>query len=162
MRRRCPNPRLAKSLRTYDVAEVARLYGCHRNTVRHWFKQGLKPIDDGRPTVILGKLLNDFHAARRAAGKRPCGPGEIYCAPCRKPQRPAGGMVDIEPFRPNVWKVTGIRPGCDRLLHQRVGAARLTHFQSIACVGATKPHKRIGETSASSVNCDLDEDESEG
>jgi hypothetical protein len=130
MRRKRPNPRLAKSLRTYDVAEVARLYGCHRNTVRHWLKLGLKPIDDGRPTLVLGSELNAFLAAQRAAGKRPCGPGEIYCAPCHKPMRPAGGMVDIELIRPKVWKATGICPGCDRLLHQRVGPARLTHFQS--------------------------------
>ena len=131
MRRRQPNPRLAKSLRTYDIAEAARLYGCHRNTVRHWLKQGLLPIDDDRPTLILGSALNAFHAARRAAGKRPCGPGEIFCAPCRKPQRPAGDMVDIVPVRPKVWKVTAICSDCGRLLNQRVGATRLADFRAM-------------------------------
>jgi hypothetical protein len=53
MRGKNPNPRLAKSLRTYDVAEAARLYGCHCNTVRHWFKLGLRPIDDSRPMLIF-------------------------------------------------------------------------------------------------------------
>lgn len=158
MRRRHPNPRLAKSLRTYDVSEAATLYGCHRNTVRHWLKQGLQPIDDGRPALIRGSSLNDFHVSRRAASKRPCKAGEIYCVACREPQRPAGGMVDFEPVRPNVWKVIAICPGCGRLLNQRVGALRLAHFRSIAACSVTKPHERIGETTALSVNCDLDED----
>ena len=132
MRGRQPNPRLAKSLRTYDVAEVARLYGCHRNTVRHWLGQGLTPIDDGRPALILGSALNAFHAARRAAGKRPCGPGELYCVSCRKPQRPAGDLVDILKINTKVWKVTAICPDCGRLLNQRAGATRLADFLAMS------------------------------
>ena len=53
MRRRYPNPRLAKSLLCYDVATIARLYGCHRNTVRNWFKHGLTPIDERVNTALL-------------------------------------------------------------------------------------------------------------
>jgi hypothetical protein len=132
MRRRQPSPRLAKSLRTYDIAEAARLYGCHRNTIRHWLRQGLRPIDDGRPLLILGSALNAFHAARRAACKRPCGPGELYCVPCRKPQRPAGDMVDIVEINTKVWKVTAICPDCGRLLNQRAGAMRLADFRAMS------------------------------
>jgi hypothetical protein len=29
----------------YDPAEIAKLFGIHRNTVRHWLKEGLAPID---------------------------------------------------------------------------------------------------------------------
>ena len=135
---RRPNPRIAKSLRTYDVAEIATLYSCHRNTVRNWLKLGLTAIDDGRPTLVRGDVLNAFHAERRRAAKRPCGPGEIYCVPCRMPQRPAGGIVDCRPIRQKVWAVTGICPRCGRLLRQRAGRDRLEGFRSMIDVGETK------------------------
>lgn len=154
MRRRHPNPRLAKSRRTYSVAEIAELYGCHRNTVRNWFGLGLRPIDDGRPTVVRGDVLNAFHAARRAAAKRPCGPGELYCAPCHKPQRPAGDMVEWVLINPKVWKVTAICPTCDRILSQRVGATRLAHFMALVELGLAKPQAPLREAPASSENCD--------
>ena len=36
--------------RSYTVDDAAQLFGCHRNTIRHWQKQGLKPIDGRRPS----------------------------------------------------------------------------------------------------------------
>ncbi|MEP7241398.1 MAG: helix-turn-helix domain-containing protein [Devosia sp.] len=159
MPRRQPNPKLAKALFTYSVAEMAALYGCHRNTVRNWFRLGLQPIDDKRPAVVKGDALNAFHSARRLAGKRPCGPLEIYCAPCHKPQRPDGDMVEIEPINSKVWKVSGICPTCNRMLTQRVGAVRLAQFRALDGHTMTKPQVRIGDASAPSVNCDFTEKE---
>ena len=154
MRRRRPNPRLAKALFTYSVADMAALYDCHRNTVRSWFRLGLEPIDEKRPALVKGDVLNAFHASRRAAGKRPCGPAEIYCAPCHKPQRPAGDLVEIEPLNAKVWKVSGICPDCNRMMSQRVGGARLTHFRALDQLSVSKLPARLGDASAPSANCD--------
>ena len=90
-----PNPRLAKSILTYDVAEIAQLYGCHRNTVRHWLSLGLQPIDDRRPILVRGDVLNEFHLSRRQSAKRPCGPGEIFCPPCGAPMWRTGRRVQL-------------------------------------------------------------------
>jgi len=154
MRRRYPNPRLAKALFTYSVAEMAVLYGCHRNTVRNWFRLGLEPVDDKRPALVKGDVLNAFHASRRAAGKRPCGLGELYCAPCRKPQRPAGDLIEIDEINAKVWKVSGICPDCNRLLTQRAGVVRLAHFRALAELSLTKPQVRIEDASVPSANCE--------
>jgi excisionase family DNA binding protein len=71
------NPRLAKSLHNFTIAEAAELYGVHRNTVRHWLREGLKPLDAHKPVLIHGSALNQFHADRRRSLKRACGPDEI-------------------------------------------------------------------------------------
>ena len=139
MRRRYPNPRLAKSLLCYDVATIARLYGCHRNTVRNWFKHGLTPIDERRPVLVRGDALNAFHAARRASAKRPCGSGELYCIGCRKPQRPAGDMADYTPLNDKIGTVSAICPDCDRIMSQRVNAERLALFRERIAVTDRKP-----------------------
>jgi len=95
---RHPNPRLAKLHRTYSVEEVARLFKLHKNTVRNWLKQGLTPIDDRRPILILGKELSRFLQERRHKAKQVCGPGRIYCSlPSAKgPGWKHGRMHDYE------------------------------------------------------------------
>ena len=139
MGNRLPSPRLAKTLLCYRVEEIAVLYGCHKNTVRNWLANGLEAIDDRRPIMVHGRALNAFHAARRAKSKRPCGPGELYCVPCHKPQRPAGDMVEYGPLTPATGTVKAICPGCGRWLHQRVNAERLTAFRRLFDVSEAKP-----------------------
>ena len=50
-RRRYPVNRIKQTC-SYDPADIAKLFGIHRNTVRHWLKDGLKAIDDRRPIVV--------------------------------------------------------------------------------------------------------------
>jgi hypothetical protein len=65
---------LVKLSCSYDPAEIARLFGIHRNTVRHWLKESLVPIDDRRPILISGSVLRGFIMGRQQARKRKCAP----------------------------------------------------------------------------------------
>lgn len=127
---RRPNPRLAKSLRSFTIAETATLYGVHRNTVRNWLANGLEPNEAKRPILIHGAALNQFHRARRQASRQTCGPGELFCLVCRRPRRPAGDLAEFSPVTPLVGTITGICPVCDRMMSQRVNASRLTRFEA--------------------------------
>src|SRR3954454_7588800 len=91
---RHPNPRLAKIHRSYSVEELARLFNVHKNTIRAWFRQGLVAIDGQRPTVARGDETRRFLADRRARAKQACGPGRIFCLPCRAPKLPALKMAE--------------------------------------------------------------------
>src|SRR6266508_815248 len=79
--------------RNYSVEQIASLCGKHKNTVRAWLRDGLKSIDSSRPILVHGQVLADFLKARRAAAKRPCPPGHLYCFKCREPKPPAEGIV---------------------------------------------------------------------
>src|SRR5258707_12380114 len=91
---RHPNPRLLKIHRCYTVEQLAAALKLHKNTIRRWAKDGLRSIDDRRPTMFRGIDAADFLRSRRQAGKRPCRPGEIYCLKCPAPKIPAGLIAD--------------------------------------------------------------------
>jgi hypothetical protein len=122
---RHPNYRLVKIHRNYTVEEVAQLFDKHKNTVRGWFKDGLRPIDDRRPTLIYGQELAVFLRQRRLNGRRPCPPGHLYCLKCRSPRRPDGGLADYLPMTGTAGNVRAICPECGTLMYRRVALAKL-------------------------------------
>lgn len=150
-----PNPRLAKIHRNYTVEEVAGLFGVHGNTVRGWVRQGLPTSDDRRPTLILGRDLRAFLHARRAAKKRPCRPGEIYCMRCREPRRPAGDMADYESTTESLGNLIGICPECDALMYRRVNPAKLDQVRGKLEITVPEASRRIGEIVHPSENSDI-------
>jgi len=119
------NPRRAKVHRSYTIAEVARLYGVSRQTVRNWIKAGLPALTGTRPHLILGQALGEFLALRRQRAKRPCGVGELYCVGCRAPRCPAGDMLDYVVITRLSGNLRGICPTCDALMHRRVARAEI-------------------------------------
>ena len=89
MKKRRPNYRRVKIHRNYTIEDIARLFGIHKNTVRHWIKEGLETINDKRPILILGPVLKEFLQIRRLKNKQTCKPDELYCLRCRTPKLPA-------------------------------------------------------------------------
>ena len=151
---RHPNPRLAKIHRSYSVEEMARLFSIHKNTVRSWFKQGLVPIDGQRPTVVRGEEIRRFLGERRARSKQTCGPGRIYCLPCRAPKEPAGNMAECIQTGDTTGTLRGICPTCDRMIYRRVNPLKLDAVRGDLDVTVTQARPRIEETATLYVNCD--------
>lgn len=151
---RNPNPRLAKIHRNYSVDDISRLLKIHKNTVRNWLRQGLESIDDQRPTLIRGQELQHFLAERRSRSKQTCGPGRIYCLPCRAPKVPAGKIADCVQTGATTGALQGICPDCDRIIYRRVNPQKLNAVRGDLDITITQARLRIEETSNPNVNCD--------
>jgi hypothetical protein len=150
-----PNHRRVKHHRTYSVRELTALFGMHPNTVRNWKREGLEPVDGSRPILFHGKTVADFLAKRRQKNKAPCGPGRLYCLPCRKPQVPAGGMVDYGPSTATSGSLSGICPACNRMMFRRVALARLGEVAGSLEVQISEHQPRLREGQHPSVKCDF-------
>ena len=155
MRKRHPNPRLAKIHRNYTTEEVAALFGVHKNTVREWVKRGLPVSDDKRPMLILGRALFEFLQTRRAKNKRPCQSDEIYCLRCRIPQHPAGDMAEYQPVTTTTGNLIGICPTCETMMYRRVSLAKLDLFRAQLDITMPQALPHIDESTQPCVNSDL-------
>ena len=156
MRKRHPNPRLAKVHRNYTVDEIARLFGVHKNTVREWIKRGLPTSDGRRPMLILGRDLVAFLTARRAKNKRTCQPGEIYCMRCRAPRAPAGAMVDYLPATATLGNLAAMCSACESMMYRRVSLAKLAQVRGNLDITMPQALEHIGERAQPTVNRDLE------
>jgi hypothetical protein len=152
------NPRLAKIHRSYTVEEIATLYDVHRNTVRQWIKVGLPVVDQRRPVLVLGSALAAFLRARRAANKRPCRVGEIYCVRCREPRVPIGGEVRYHPITATQGSLVGICPTCSAGLFRRVSLAKLGQFEGVLRITLPPAGEHIGKSAQPPVNSDFTQD----
>jgi len=129
--------RRAKKHRSYDVAEAARLYGVHRNTVRNWMKAGLAVVGEGRSALILGEELERFLKARRTAKRRPCPPGTIYCLKCREPRKPVPASLDRTTVTGRTAVVIGVCSVCETGLNRRTRLADLAQWTRPSCAPET-------------------------
>lgn len=155
---RHPNPMRAKIHRSYSVDEIARLFKVHKNTVRNWLSQGLKAIDGQRPTVVRGDEMRRFLAERRKQAKQPCGPGRIYCLPCRAPKVPALNMADcVTTGDITTGTLRGICPDCGRMIYRRINPLNLDAVRGALDVTLAQAQARIAETKKPHVNCDSTE-----
>lgn len=149
------DPRAVKLNRTYDVAELAARLGVHKNTVRHWQAEGLKPIDRRRPVLFHGSTIRAFLSGRSASRKSPCPPGTLYCFKCRAPRPPALGMVDYIPISTTGGNVRAICATCETVMHRRAAKASLATILPGFDVQATQAPPRLKGSPSPSLNCDL-------
>ena len=120
------NPRRAKIHRSYTVAEAARLFGVHRNTVRNWIKGGLPVVKTSAEWLILGCELQRFLARKLAARRRKCPSGTLYCLKCREPRRPRLGSVAVVQVTPVSANVAALCETCGSRMHRRASLAKLS------------------------------------
>lgn len=120
-----PNPYRAKIHYSYSVAEVAKLYGVHRNTVRAWQRGGLESFRVGREDLILGSELRDFLLRRQARRRVKTQPGQIHCMKCKASRAPAEDWVEIAGPPAATLNIRALCGECGSLMHRRVSVGRL-------------------------------------
>lgn len=150
--------RRVKIHRSYTIDEIARTTGVHKNTVRHWIEKGLPTVDDRRPALVLGSEVKRFHEASRAARKRPCAPGQMYCFKCREPRSPAFATVDYIPFDEATGNLSGLCPVCGTLMHKRASLSRLEVIAATLEVQFPHGTSRLREIPEPSLNRDFGRD----
>ena len=150
------DPRSVKLNRCYDIAELAARLGVHKNTVRHWQAEGLKPIDCRRPVLFHGSTIRAFLSSRSASRKSPCPPGTIYCFGCRAPRPPALGMVDYIPLSATGGNVRAICRTCETVMHRRAAKASLATILPGCDVQIMQAPLRLKSSPSPSLNCDLE------
>jgi hypothetical protein len=151
---RHPNPRRVKIHHPYTVEQLAAALNVHKNTIRRWTKDGLRPIDDRRPKIFRGAEVSAFLGARRMAAKRRCGPGELYCLPCRTPKPPAGLVADLYIKRPTFGWLEAICPTRGRMLYRQVNPTRIDLIRGNLEVTVRQAQARIGDWAERTVNGD--------
>ena len=95
-------------------------------------------LADRRPYLLLGSEIIAFLRARRAARKRACGAGELYCFGCRDPRKPADGLVELRTVPPSRIALVAICSGCEGVMR------RFVSNRNVAAVGA-EFHVRLDE-----------------
>jgi len=138
MKRRRPSHRLVKIHRSYSVEDVSRLCGVHKNTVRQWIRTGLVPIDEARPVVVLGRELHRYLKQRRVDRKVPCGPGRIFCLPCRSPKVPDGNFAELMTETESLGSLQAICPDCGRMIYRRVNPQQLAAVRGTLEIAVTE------------------------
>jgi hypothetical protein len=139
------------------VDDLCRLLKVHKNTVRNWLRQGLEAIDGQRPTLVRGEEVRRFLGDRSARSKQTCGPGRIYCLPCRAPKVPAAKIADCIQTTETIATLQGICPDCNRMIYRKLNPQKLQAVRGDLDVTVTRREARIEETTIPNVNCDSHE-----
>src|SRR5574337_940145 len=141
----------------YDVAEIAKRFAVHRNTVRQWLRAGLETIDDRRPLLIHGAALKAFLAERQRARKHACGPGEFFCFRCRVPRASYGGMADVAEYTAKIAKLTAMCAVCETEMHRTIRCADLGKLALVLDL-KSMASERLRDRPEASANCDFEKD----
>ena len=149
------NPNLAKIHRNYTVEEVAMLYGVHKNTVRAWIKKGLPICDDRKPMLILGNALREYIRVKKTRNKHKCQPWEFYCVRCRKPQSPAGDMVEYEAQTSTKGRLIALCTGCEGIMNKYSSLAHLERAKETLDISLPKTLKHINKRGQPLLNSDF-------
>ena len=156
MAARRANPYAVKLHRSYSVPDLAACLGVHANTVRHWQRNGLTPLDSMRPALFQGATIRAFLTRRNASRKCPCPPGTLYCFRCRAPRSPALGMVDYLAANPVSGNVRAICAVCETVMHRRVRRAAVATILPGCDVQFAQAPSRLRGSAPPSLNCDLE------
>lgn len=150
------NPRVVKLHRSYSVPELAACFGVHKNTVRHWQRDGLEPLDGGRPVLFQGATIRAFLSKRNASRKCACPPGTLYCFKCRMPRPAALGMIDFVSINAMSGNVRAICATCETVMHRRAHVAALASIMPGCDVQFVQAPSRLKGSHSPSLNCHLE------
>ena len=150
------NPNAVKIHRSYSVGELAACYGVHKNTVRHWQRSGLSPLDSQRPMLFHGRDIRAFLSSRRASRKQPCPVGTLYCCRCRAPRSPAPGPVEFVALNGISGNLGATCGTCGTQMHRRARKAAVHSILPGRQIQFVEGQSRLKGRSPPSLNCDLE------
>ena len=148
------HPNAVKLNRSYSVGELADCCGVHKNTVRHWQRAGLKPLDDQRPIMFHGTAIRAFLSSRKASRKRPCPAGTLYCFRCRAPRPPAPGLVEFVAINALSGNIRATCATCGTRMHRRARKAALASILPGRAIQFAEGQPRLKGRSSPPLNCD--------
>lgn len=154
MSRRRANPNLVKIHRCYTARELADCLGVHKNTVRHWQRKGLNPIDGQRPSLFKGAAVRAFLAGQYAKRKRPCPAGTLYCFRCREPRAPVSTSVEYVQMCPGSGNLRGICVDCGTVMHRRAKQSAIHSVLPGLLVQIREAPPRLSGSPNPSLDCD--------
>lgn len=155
-RRRYPVNRIKQSY-SYEPVEIAKLFGLHRNTVRHWLKDGLQPIDGRRPILVHGAVLRTFISERQQARRQKCSLDEFFCFRCRVPRKAWGNVADMVPHTEKVAKLNALCCVCETRMHRTIRRADIPKLDQLIDI-QPMASERLRDRSDANANCDFDKD----
>lgn len=150
------NPHVVKQNRSYSVGELASCCGVHKNTVSHWRRNGLTPIDGQRPYLFHGAMVRAFLISRNNSRKRPCSPGSLYCFRCREPRRPIPTSAEYLPVPTGAGNLRAICGECGTTMHRRVQQVAIHTILPGLLVQIREAAPRLNGSSSPSPNCDFE------
>ena len=150
------NPNLVKIHRNYTVRELADRLGIHKNTVTHWQRNGLAPIEERRPYLFQGATVRAFLVSRNNARKRPCPAGMVYCFKCREPRYPVPTSIEYVPKAAGAGNLRAICSECGTSMHRRARQAAIASVLPGLLVQITEASPRLNGSSPPSLNCDFE------
>lgn len=154
MSRRRANPHRVKIHTLYTAHELSERLGVHKNTIRHWQRNGLKPIDGQRPYLFKGAAVRAFLVGQHKVRKRPCPVGTLYCFKCREPRAPAPTSVEYVPMRPGCGNLGGLCAECGTVMHRRARQGDIHSVLPGLLVQIREAPSRLNGSSTPSLDCD--------
>jgi hypothetical protein len=151
-------PNVVKMHRSYTVGELAACCGVHKNTVRHWQRGGLKPLDGRRPVMFHGRDVRAFLSSRRASRKQPCPAGTLFCVRCRAPRSPAPGPVEFVTTNASSGNLKARCVTCGTRMHRRAVKAAVPSILPGRQIQFVEGQSRLKGRSTPSLNCDSERD----
>ncbi|MGB0843936.1 MAG: helix-turn-helix domain-containing protein [Alphaproteobacteria bacterium] len=127
---RAPDLRRIRTTRTYDVSEIADLFGIHTNTVHNWVKAGLVVIPDTKPVLIYGECLKSFLKNLRLERKQTCAANQMYCCKCKCPRMAKPQSVAIHGQTQTSLTLTGICDVCGVSMYRGGSVKKLDEYQN--------------------------------
>jgi hypothetical protein len=154
MSRRGVNPNRVKIHTNYTARELADRLGVHKNTVRHWQRKGLNPIDDRRPLLFKGAVVRKFLVEQNSSRKRPCPVGTLYCFKCREPRTPIPTSLQYVEMRLGSGNLGGICAKCGTIMHRRVRQSEIHMVLPGLLVQIREAPPRLSGSVGPSLHCD--------
>jgi hypothetical protein len=150
------NPNLAKIHHSYTARELADRLGVHKNTIRHWQRHGLKPIDDQRPYLFDGAVVRGFLKSRNKNQKRPCPVGSLYCFGCHQPRRPSPTSIEYVQTRMGAGNLRAHCSECGTTMCRRIRQDAISTVLPGLLVQIRQAPSRLNGSPSPSSNCDLE------